>query len=153
MLKTPQKEREDFLAPLDSLVQKVLQEGESSLTTSEWPEYIRRQDEIFELRKRYEGILIQMPRQWNSYCKGRLKEFKDSMRIAAGYAVPKPIEGRPRKNDLAYEMVELNRAGLSNPKIAQRLNREHGEGTATTDSVRKLIKSRMATSPPDKTSK
>ena len=65
-------------------------------------------------------------------------------------------KGRPRKDALADEAAPLQRAGMSYAKIATRLNLAHGEGTATKESVRKLLNNRQresarAASSPDKT--
>jgi hypothetical protein len=48
--------------------------------------------------------------------------------------------GRPRQDALAREAAQLKEAGFSHGQIARRLNQVHGEGTATRESVRKLIK-------------
>jgi Ni,Fe-hydrogenase III large subunit len=48
--------------------------------------------------------------------------------------------GRPRKDALARLAVRSKEAGLSYAQIARRINMERGEGTATAESVRKLVK-------------
>lgn len=65
-------------------------------------------------------------------------------------------KGRPRKDALADEAAKLKSSGLSYAQISLRLNQEHGEGTATKESVRKLVKGRKpesahGTAPPDVT--
>jgi hypothetical protein len=53
---------------------------------------------------------------------------------------PRIPAGRPRQDALAREAAQFKTAGFSHEKIARRLNQAHGEGTATRESVRKLIK-------------
>lgn len=49
--------------------------------------------------------------------------------------------GRPRKYSLiTRDAVRLHKEGQSHARIAKFLNQKHGEGTATRESVRKLIK-------------
>lgn len=65
-------------------------------------------------------------------------------------------KGRPRKDALADEAAQLKKSGLSYAQISRRLNQEHGDGTATKESVRKLVNSRKhktahGTVPPDVT--
>jgi hypothetical protein len=48
--------------------------------------------------------------------------------------------GRPSKIALAQEAANLQRAGMNNPQIASELNKRHGEGTTTSEAVRKLLK-------------
>jgi hypothetical protein len=73
-----------------------------------------------------------------------------------GQLLRKTRKGRPRKDSLADEAAKLRGTGLSYARIAFQLNREHGEGTATKESVRKLLASRKAKCahgaalPPDK---
>lgn len=68
-------------------------------------------------------------------------------------------KGRPRKDALADEAAKLRRLGISYAQISHRLNQEHGQGTATKESVRKLLNSRKpksahgAAPPPDKNPK
>ena len=73
-----------------------------------------------------------------------------------GQLLRKTRKGRPRKDSLAGEAAQLKSSGLSYAQIAFQLNRKHGEGTATKESVRKLLNSRRSKSahntalPPDK---
>ena len=155
---SPERELEDFLAPLAPWLRKVLRWDYASLTPEEWLEHNRQQDETSSTRVEYERLLRQMRPQWNEYCRAQKSYFDATTRIEAKLTLHARALGRPSKGALATEAARLKDTGLSYAKVAAHLNRAGNlkpadSDYATGESVRKLL-NRHRTSPgptPDKT--
>jgi hypothetical protein len=156
MSSDPERDLEQFLAGLPPYQRKAFEEGISSLTEDECIQACR---DLFltdnALRTNYERLVRPIPAKWKDY---RERKARDAAH-ASLIGMPANPKGRPRRDALADEAAQLYESGLSYAQVAVRLNQKYGEGTATADSVRKLIKSRKAKSAhgvapsPDKTPK
>jgi hypothetical protein len=143
----------DFLAALPSYQRKWFEQGFSSLTADEQSEWSN--DVIAgkpEPRGEYERLVSRIPAKLRKY---RQREADESARVRL-MGIPANPPGRPRKDFLRAEVEHLRESGLSYPRVSMRINREHGEGTTTPESVRALsksrrLKARKTTPPPDKT--
>jgi hypothetical protein len=143
------------------VVRKELEHGLSSLTQderSQWLEWVGANPVQYEtLSREHSCLLSRIPGKLREYRRRERQDVEDSVRLAMKSLFPIP-KGRPRLDALASEMKLLKDADQSYAKISQHLNREHGEGTTTAESVRHLLKSRNAksgriASPPDKIQK
>jgi hypothetical protein len=95
---------------------------------------------VAQSKKEYLRLLKRCPSRWNEYCKQRRENaLKD---------VPSGLPGRPSKDALAQEAIELKRH-LSYSKVAKKLNEKYGPGTTTEGAVRQLIRSRKPPSAPE----
>jgi hypothetical protein len=155
---SPECELEKFLAALHPALRKLLEHGAHTLTRDENGEACNALSfgiGVPDFRIEYARLLQPFPSKLREY----RKRFELEQAAASRELFPLPPipEGRPRKDALADEAAQLKESGLSYAKVAIRLNQEHGEGTATMESVRKLIKNRKpksahgTASPPDKT--
>lgn len=149
MSSDPEGDLEQFLVTLPACIRKEFESGVASLT----------QDELYERLKvdvathqrfleEYRRLLWCIPARWSKY----------RNRESAAWAqllMPANPGGRPRKDALATEVLQLKKAGLSHAQIAKRINLKHGKESATAESIRGLLKSRRRESnkllPPDKT--
>jgi hypothetical protein len=158
---SPEEELSAFLKDLPTYMQKALwYESMSALETAEyifglggrpltesdlkffenmgWQPDKRLLNEE-DLRKRFVQILQRCnPAEWDRY----RKNAKLARTQCADLTIPMPRRnpGRPRKGDIANEASQLRaEKELSYAKIAMRLNQKHGDGTATRESVRKLL--------------
>jgi hypothetical protein len=139
--KSPVDELEEFLAAQPSWLQKILQ-LDYSLSREEflaWHDSVWWwQDTQRKVEAEYLRLVRRCPDKWSVYCARRRK-------IALA-GLPTVSSGRPRKDPLAQEAVDLKRAGLSYTKIAIKLNSKYGPGTTTAGAVRQLIGSRKCRS-------
>jgi hypothetical protein len=148
LLRNPEKELEEFLAPLPVWMRRTFQEGFPSLSQAEILEWAKNFEEIFRRTSEYERILQQIPVKWREYRERLKREARRTARYEAQFLVPKGKPGAPRKDELAQEAALLQRRGMKFPQIAGELNKRLGEDNQTTaDAVRKLLKRR---SQPDK---
>ena len=144
-----ERDLEQFLVALPACIRKEFESGADLLTPDEIREWAK-VDGAVRLRflEEYRSLLRHIPAKWHAYC---TRENKAHTQLF----FPGNPGGRPRKDSLASEAMQLKQAGHSYAQIANRLNREHGEGTATTESVRGLLRTRKRESrkplPPDKT--
>jgi len=58
--------------------------------------------------------------------------------------MPRGKPGRPRKDALAQEALELQQRGMNFPQVAAELKKRHGEEVTTPAAVPKLIKRFLA---------
>jgi hypothetical protein len=141
MSKNPEKELEEFLAPLPPWLQAALEEKDYLFSSVEENlEGINNQDRVIELRPEYERILRQIPAQWNEYS----KRFRDNLRKTHEteeqfLKVPKGIAGAPRNDALAREAFALRQAGRNLPQVAAELSKKYKKSISP-EAVRKLIK-------------
>jgi hypothetical protein len=131
---TPEKELEQFLAPLPAWLRMVLEQDFSSFPQDKLPDWMNYdladQD---RLKQEYERILQRIPQEW--------KKYRRRATLASQMApTPKGKPGRPGKTALAKEAASLHREGENNPQIAIELNKRHGQDTTTAEAVRKLLK-------------
>jgi len=146
---SPEKELEEFLAPLPVWMRRTLQEGFPSLTQAEILEWANNTEEIFRRKAEYERILEQIPAKWRGYRERLKREARRTAQYEAQFLVPKGKPGAPRKDELAQEAALLQLRGMKFPQIAGELNKRLGDDNKTTaDAVRKLLKRRAQ---PDKT--
>lgn len=148
-----------FLAALPVYKRKQFALGLSSFTQddmNQWTEGMKADapEQSTECLQEFLRLLQRVPTKLREYREREIRDFAQNMTALS--LLPANSEGRPRKNDLADEALKLKKAGLSYAQIAMRLNRDLGEGTATGESVRKLLKSRTprvhkVTPPPEKT--
>jgi hypothetical protein len=145
-----------FLAALPDYQRKSFESGLSSLTQDEmqqWADWIAPPSEQFSaLQQEYFRLLQAVPARLREYVQ---RERRENDRLFGSY-LPKIPEGRPRKDALANEAVELKKAGMSYSQIARRLHLMRSDGTPNGEQVRGLLKSRRlksrkAAAPPDKT--
>jgi septal ring factor EnvC (AmiA/AmiB activator) len=102
----------------------------------------------------YQAILKHCPKHLREY---RAREAKLAVQAALA-GVPSPKVGRPREDVLAREAAQLQQQGLSQPKIADELNRIHphrqdrkgNRSPVTEEAVRKMLSRRRKVTP-DKT--
>jgi hypothetical protein len=134
LLKGPEKELKKFLASKPAWMQRVLQEDFSSFSRDENLEWINNQDRVYELRHEYQRILQQIPATWREYRKKLMRNSLDRL------LVPEGRPGRPTKSALAEEAAGLQRAGMNYPQMTAELNKCHGQGTTTSEALRKLLK-------------
>jgi hypothetical protein len=77
-----------------------------------------------------------------------LREYRKRCKeVAIRNLVPPSRPGRPRKDALANEAIDLKSTGRSYGQIAQILNLKHGTGTTTREAVIQLIKRKRETNP------
>jgi hypothetical protein len=153
-----EQELEQFLAALHPALRKWLEKGAGALASEEHIEAAKALNlEAPDLRFEYARLLLPFPDKLREYNKRFKQEQAQGVReLFPLLAIP---EGRPRKNALADEAAQLKESGLSYAQVAFRLNQKYGDGTATAESVRKLINNRKrrfahsAISSPDKTQK
>jgi hypothetical protein len=137
--KSPEQELEEFLAARPSWQRKLfkLDPGLAEFVWQQSDQWW--QDVLGIFAEEYLKLLKRHPDKWNKYCKCcRENALRD---------LPLPLRGRPPKNSLAQEAIELKRT-LSYSKVADRLNEKYGSGTTTEGAVRQLIKSRKTPSYP-----
>jgi hypothetical protein len=148
LLRNPEKELEEFLAPLPVWMRRFFQEGFPSLVQPEIADWAGNPDEVFRLKAEYERILQQIPVKWREYRERLKREARRTARYEAQFLVPKGKPGAPRKDGLAQKAALLHRQGMNFPQIAAELNKTlEKENHTTPDAVRKLLKRR---SQPDK---
>lgn len=140
MPKSPEKELEEFLAPLPACVQKVLLY--QPVSPQELLESVNSPHKESELRPQLECILRRRSREWDDYCRRAQhdREMREPLIEMLDPKLPKPIGGRPQKKKLAEKALRLAER-MNNAQIAAELNKQpDSDGTATAESVRKLIK-------------
>lgn len=103
-------------------------------------------DAFFKAEEEYIDLLKRHPAELKKY---REREAKLGSQLALSH-LPPQRHGRPRKDALAKEAIDLRSAGRSYGQIAQILNLNHGTGTTTRGAVIQLIK-RKRPKVPDKT--
>ena len=137
---SPEQRLTEFLAAKPSWLQKLLQ-LEFHLTYEEllaWQESDWWwQDTLGSVEDEYLRLLEACPAKWNDYCKRRREH---ALRDA-----PAGLPGRPAKDALAHEAIELKQR-LSYAKVAKQLNEKYGVGTTTEGAIRQLIRSRKPNS-------
>ena len=140
MSKSPEKQLEEFLAPLPAWLKAELEQREYLFSSyQENLESINNHSRVLELRPEFERILSQIPARWNAYC----KRFQDNLRRvreteAQLLNVPKGKPGAPRKDELAQEAVALHQAGKNYPQIATELSNKYKEKISA-EAVRKMV--------------
>lgn len=153
----PEKQLEQFLAALHPAHRKWLEKGANTLTKDEELEATKALNldlEAPDIRMEYARLLQPFPSKLREYRKRY--ELEQAAFVRESFPLPPIPKGRPRKDALADEAAQLKGSGLSYAAVTIRLNQEHGKGTATIESVRKLIKNRKPKSahvsapPPDK---
>lgn len=132
---SPEEELKEFLAQHPPWMERILWKSPS-------PDNLRLYPRVVE---QYERILERIPDKWHKYSEAKRKYLKRELLSLGGRA------GRPRKNALAEEAQQLKSGGHSYAKVARLLNLRHGEGTTTTEAIRKLLISRKRSVTPDKT--
>jgi hypothetical protein len=125
--KSPEKELEEFLAPLSVLMRRILQYDYSSLddpsiSQEEKLQWITNQDKESELRPKYEAILQRNPAEWTEYCQ-RAKRIDKAMAQQFRIA-PRGKPGRKPETELAERIWKLDVEGRANREIQQILNAE-----------------------------
>jgi hypothetical protein len=131
--RSPEQRLNAFFSTLPSWHQKILQYN-SSLTMEE---HLAWQNSDYwqsggKVEAEYLSLLRLCPAKWNEHCERR-KQFL----LSDG---PLPMVGRPRKDELAEEALNLRQhENLSWARIAKKINLKYGEGTTTAGAVRKLI--------------
>jgi hypothetical protein len=68
LLRNPENELEEFLAPLPGWMSRAFEGNYSFSSRDEELEWINNQDKVFGLRPEYERILRLIPTKWNEYC-------------------------------------------------------------------------------------
>lgn len=140
--KSPESELEEFLAKQPLWLQQALRwdfattpEAVSAFAQYGW-------DRFFELLERYEALARRVPAEWREYRKRRKQTALSHL--------PSGKAGRPRKDTLAEEAIELKSRGKSHAQIAIELQRRHPADKTSAGAVRKLIASRKPRSGPEK---
>jgi hypothetical protein len=134
------RELEDFLTAGPSWMRKLFKPDSWSpedLTHLWWWRLLsRNESKLLKLLQPHPNVL----REYRERCK----------QAALKCMVPSAPRGRPRKDALAREAIDLKIAGRSYGQIAHILNLKHGTGTTTREAVIQLIKRKSPTGP-DKT--
>jgi hypothetical protein len=124
-----ERDLENFLTAGPSWMRKLLRpeswSPEDSANLWWWRLLSRDEPKLLKLLQPYPDVL----REYRERCK----------QAALKYMVPAAPRGRPRKDVLASQAAELQRAGQSYAQIAKALNRLYGPGATTAQAVRKLI--------------
>lgn len=142
--KNPEEQLDEFLAAGPRWLQKMFQlDSLSAVELSEWYSHFWfwRLSLSWKVQRQFEGLLRQCPERWRKY-------RKLCKKVALSVLVPSVRPGRPRKDALAQEAIELKRH-LSYPRVAKKLNQKYGRGTTTEGAVRQLIRSRKPPSAPE----
>ncbi len=144
--KSPEEELEKFLSAQPSWLRKILQYDfplthDEILACNQSDSWWK--DGGAEVQEKYETILQRIPAKWREH-RERHKQF-----VLAGCLAGRP--GRPRKDPLAEEAQQLRSSGKSYAQVTKQLNLRHGEGTTTSEAIRKLLISRKRGHTPDKT--
>jgi hypothetical protein len=142
-----EKDIQEFLARQSPWIRNLLQ-GEG-LSRDDMQALIQQPgafDIFFQAEDEYINLLKRCPSKLKEY---RRRKVDEAVRSALS-RLPQVPSGAPRKDWLAEEALELNRAGLSYGKVAIELNRRHGPNTTNAEAIRALIRSRKQ-SPPEKT--
>jgi hypothetical protein len=139
--KSPEEqELETFLCALPGFRRKEFEHGMSSFTQGEMDEWLKQERENPDAgpadRQEFERLVRRIPALWREHRKRSRKQYGPFARIM----LPASPAGRPRKTALAEEAARLKRRGMNYPQIAGELNRQHGEGTTTSEAVRKLLR-------------
>jgi hypothetical protein len=148
--KSPEQELDEFLRTAPSCLRDMFRfESMSPKEQAEWRSafYWWRLVSSWQDRREFEELLKSLRPRWREYCK-RVREL-------ARLGLPSARPGRQREDALAEEAEQLERAGLSQSKIARELNRRHpnrkdSKGNPkplTPDAVRKKLTSRRGTTP------
>lgn len=127
MLKNPEKELEEFLAPLPAWLQAAIEERDYSFSSvDENLEWINNQGRVIELKPKYERILCQLPAEWNEYCRRfreRLRKIRETEEQFLN--VPKGKPGRPLDckggNYLEQHSVDSSYADIAKQELLQEL--------------------------------
>lgn len=140
MSKSPEKQLEEFLAPLPAWLKAQLEQREYSFSSvREQLESINNSGRVLELRPEFERLLRQIPAQWNEYCKRFNDQQRKIHKIEVGFLkVPKGKAGAPRKDERARFAVALHEAGKNYPQIATELSNKYEEQISP-EAVRKMI--------------
>jgi hypothetical protein len=139
-LKTPEQDLEEFLVAQPPWMRKLSEPG--TLSPEEWSYFwFWRLASSQKAQDVFERLLQRCPAKW--------REYRKRCKQVALRSVPKGRRGRPRKDLLANEAVELREKGLSYGAIADELNRRHGAGTTDPDSIGNLIRSRTTKTKPE----
>ena len=140
--KSPERELKEFLELHPRWLQQALRwdfsttpEDGSAFAQFGW-------DHFFELLARYEALARRVPTEWRGYRKRR--------KHTALASVPVGSAGRPRKDSLAEEALELESRGMKPPQIAEVMKKRHPQEASNPDSIRKLIDSRKRSSNSEK---
>jgi hypothetical protein len=140
--KSPERELEEFLGQHPRWLQQALR-WDFSTTQEDASAFASFGLEHFlQLLERYEALARHVPAEWRGYRKRRKQTALSS--------VPSAKAGRPRKDSLAEEALELESRGMSPPQIATVMKSRHPQETSTPGSIRKLIASRKPHSDPEK---
>lgn len=141
-LKSPEQELADFLAKHPHWLQQSLRWDfpATPVEASAFAEY--GQDRFLKLLEQYEALARRVPEEWHEYRKRRKQ-------IALA-DIPSGNPGRPRKDMLAEEALELKSCGKSHAQVAIELKRRHPAEKTNAGAVRKLIASRKPRSGPEK---
>jgi hypothetical protein len=136
----------EFLARQLPYVRAFLQDGSVSYELQRALTSKPTFEAFFQAEEDYEELLKRHPAELKKY---RQRAAKIASKLAL-FRLPPARRGRPRKDALAREAIDLKNAGRSYGQIAQILNLKHGTGTTTRAAVIQLIK-RMSPTGPDKT--
>jgi hypothetical protein len=135
-----EKDLSAFLAALPAYKRKQFEQGLSSFTQEEWNQWIEwmaaAPEQFDELWQEYSRLLQRVPAKLREYRKRMMRENGRSLTEAILPGIP---AGRPRKDALAKEAVEL-KLRMNVPQIATELNKRHGKDTTTPAAIAKLIK-------------
>jgi len=152
----PEKRIESFLAQQPSWARKALH-GQN-LSLEEMSALL--QPDGYEILGKVRDEYLQLLQQ----CPAKLREYRKLQRKLGGeaalFGLPLVPPGAPRQDTFAQEAAELERAGMSQPKIALTLNRRYPnrkdckghKHPFTAEAVRKMLRRRRReTTTPDKT--
>lgn|GEM_PF-5415723 len=149
---------EALLAGRPPYQQKVLKHDDSSLTPEESGPFIEwAETEDFRLAYSASWLLLkQNPAKLRALRKREQRKMRELSRLVTDMALPKIPAGRPPKDSLVYEALQLKNAGHSYKQIAIRLKVTREDGSPNGERIRGLLKSRRlkarkAGSPPEKT--
>ncbi len=138
MSNNPEGDLEQFLATVPACIRKEFESGALSLTQDEVYEWSKVDLAVrLRLLEEYQRLLRCIPAKWREY---RARESKANAQLM----FPANQSGRPRKDTIAQEAVELQQRGMNSPQIAAELNKRHGKDTTTAAAIPKLIKRFLA---------
>jgi hypothetical protein len=132
------KEIEQFLARQLPYVRAYLEGGQ---ITNELGWALTKKEDtetLFKANEEYVEILRRHPEELKKYRRRQAKAGAESTL----FGVPSLPLGARRKDALAQEATELQRAGKSYAQIAKILNYKHGLGITNREAIRSLIRSR-----------
>lgn len=136
MPNNPESDLEAFLSSIAPYRRKALERGLASLSQNEVRQWLIDEEKPTGIWQEYEQLLKRIPARYREY---RAREIATFAQIRASQ-LPAYPEGRPPKEDLANEALDLQRQDMTIPQIAAYLGRKHGVGTTTPEAIRKLLK-------------